>query len=359
MINNISPKIAIIGAGICGSFLSYLLSTKGFSNIYLFEKKSLPEVLRLGKVCGGCLHKEAVQILVKHGLSSVIIPGTPINTISLVSVESTISFKHNHGRWIDRSILDNAIRTIAVQQGVTLINKKAKIIDSVAGLLLCNGQEQIFDLIIDCGGIATKSLPEWPEERLEKNGFGFQGYLKKIAGDPHGLDSLPCGEVRFLLDNFGYHGVVRVAGEEPYFHIASYLRGKKLHTSDFLKRYFLLEELHEKSATETLYRKRLPAQGKVFLCGDALGYPEPFTGEGMYFAIQTAERLAELITLNFQDRREISDISTKLWKKEIRILQKRQWARCQMITWIIESSIKRKFLFPLIPYIAPLASKLW
>ncbi len=348
-----SPKIAIIGAGIAGSFLSCLLAKKGFQKISLFEKKSLVVDHLLGKVCGGCLHKSAVKILKKYDLGEFIQPEMKINFVTLVSPEQKISFNYNHGVWINRKALDDGLRNHAVNLGVELINHQAKILD-LNGTIAFENTEQSFDLIIDAGGIGGKALPAWEESERKESGFGFQGYIPAESLKALNSINLETGEVRFYLDDTGYHGVVRAEGLKPYLHVASYLKGKKLQTSPFLKQFFSLEELLEKSATETLYRKRLPAKGRVLLCGDSLGYPEPFTGEGMYFAINTAERLANLI-----DQQITMDQMVSKWQDQVISIQQRQWRRCQMATWMINSSLKRKLIFPLIPYLAPVVTKLW
>ena len=41
----------------------------------------------------------------------------------------------------------------------------------------------------------------------------------------------------------------------------------------------------------TRSRNRVEADGRIFLCGDSTGYLEPFTGEGMSWALVSAERI--------------------------------------------------------------------
>jgi flavin-dependent dehydrogenase len=341
-------KIAIIGAGMCGSFLSYLLARKGFSAISLFEKKSFHSSNQLGKVCGGCLHHSAVSIFKENGLESIIQPGIDIKKVSLISPEKNTSFSLQHGKWINRRTVDDLLLERAQQEGVSVFNSKAKILDSENGIIQYGGKQENFEFIVDCGGISGSALPHWDETNISPAGFGFHGYCNADENRNHHLQSIEVGEVRFFIDDFGYHGVVKVDSLHPYFHVASYLRGKTLQTSEFLKQFFSLESLKEKSATPSLYRKRAPSKGRVFLCGDSLGYPEPFTGEGMRFAVETTTLFASLI-----------DVGLSSWNTQIVALQEKQWKRCQYATWFIEKSFRRKVFFPFIPYLNSITRSVW
>lgn len=352
-------KIAVIGAGLCGSFLSYLLAQRGFSDITLFEKKPLSDSKRLGKVCGGCLHHRAVEILTQYGLTETVRSGTKITKVSVISPEGSSAFVLNHGSWVNRRELDLELLNAAKSAGVKLLNHQAKILEAQSACVSFNQKQEQFDLIIDCGGIAGSALPEWPQQRRSVPGFGFQGYIDLEQGTQHALLNVAEGEVRFFIDDSGYHGLVRVDGQAPYLHVASYLCGTKLQTSSFLKQYFSLESLLERSATTPLGRKRLAARGRVLLCGDALGYQEPFSGEGMRFALQSAEKLAALISQCASKVQPHALDYAKLWTEQVKSLQSRQWLRCSGATWMIKTSLRRKLSFPVLPYIAPIASRVW
>jgi len=47
------------------------------------------------------------------------------------------------------------------------------------------------------------------------------------------------------------------------------------------------------------YRVRPPAEGGVLLVGDAAGFYDPFTGEGVFSALRAAEMAAETVTQAF------------------------------------------------------------
>ena len=355
---NHSSKIAIVGAGLCGSFLAYLLAKNNFSNLSLYEKRTLDDSKMLGKVCGGCLHHRAVDILDSYELSRVIVPGTEIKRISLVSAEHKVSFPLRHGKWVSRRLLDKGLRDAAIETGVPLYHSQVKILDSARGLLSVDGREVNFELIIYCGGIGGTGLCSWEEETRAGRGFGFQGILELKHAHSEALQDIQPGEVRFLIDDEGYHGVVKVEGASPFLHVASYLRGKNLKTSDFLNKHLSLENLQERSATPPLQRKRVASQGRVFLCGDALGYPEPFSGEGMLYACESAVKFMKTLSHHAVSDMALFQLSAS-WAAYVEATQKWQWQRCAWTTWGITTALKRRLLLPLAPYFAPVITRRW
>jgi flavin-dependent dehydrogenase len=66
------------------------------------------------------------------------------------------------------------------------------------------------------------------------------------------------------------------------------------------------------------WRPSSVANAKVALVGDAAGYIEPFTGEGMGWALQSASLLL----------RTLSEQSAGCWTRDLADLYQRDWNRC-------------------------------
>jgi len=83
--------------------------------------------------------------------------------------------------------------------------------------------------------------------------------------------------------------------------------------------------------TPPLTRCRDVAQQRIFLVGDAAGYVEPFTGEGMAWALEGGMAVA----LHVQSLLEGQEGQEAHWRSSWRrIIGRRQWT-CRGLSWLL------------------------
>lgn len=82
----------------------------------------------------------------------------------------------------------------------------------------------------------------------------------------------------------------------------------------------------------TRHRTRLEDSSRVFVCGDAAGYLEPFTGEGMSWALGAAERLGPLVIGALEGAYEPG-----AWTASVR----REWSRRRVLCRSVSALLRR------------------
>ena len=93
------------------------------------------------------------------------------------------------------------------------------------------------------------------------------------------------------------------------------------------------DSLDDLSATPPLRRSRHAGKGRLLAIGDAAGYVEPFTGEGMTWAMQSGIAASELIADVIQTGgdRELEAVGER-WAGQLARLLRRKKFLCRTIT---------------------------
>ena len=171
-----------------------------------------------------------------------------------------------------------------------------------------------------CDGIKGSSL-------RSHGGFGWRVWPGERVGLGGISDQFPggCSEyaVTMMCGRAGYAGVapladgraVIAAAADPAWFAARASRGAGP-LSDLLNELGLEGAcdlgVHQYAGVPALRRsrERVEAGGRVFVVGDAAAYLEPFTGEGMSWALSSAERAHRFVMDAISGRYEIGS-----WKK--------------------------------------------
>ena len=147
---------------------------------------------------------------------------------------------------------------------------------------------------------------------FEQRPTGPVGWTAHLAAD-HPLAErlpLPPGTIAMMVGGGGYVGLVRLPGGSVDVAAAISLAGGR-RPGPAVGRIVasvrgwppaVHADLENWAAsvpgawvTPPLRRRRPPGGGRVLVLGDAAGYVEPMTGEGMTWAMESAELAAELI----------------------------------------------------------------
>jgi flavin-dependent dehydrogenase len=181
------------------------------------------------------------------------------------------------------------------------------------------------------GGSLT-DLPEFGWTIAEASRFGA-GAVVDATGD-----APPHGDLRMLLDSIGYLGIVRLPDDRvdlaAAFHASAVRRvgGPAEAAARLLERHAMPALAAEaRSArwqgTPTLTRRRRRvAAGPIACIGDAAGYVEPFTGEGMTWAMRSGVEVATFI-----DAALATGQSLDGWNTRHRRLFARHHRRCRLV----------------------------
>ncbi|HEY7544927.1 MAG TPA: NAD(P)/FAD-dependent oxidoreductase [Blastocatellia bacterium] len=304
-----SAEIAIIGAGPAGAHLATRLAESN-RDVILFDPRGAWE-----KPCGGGVPTRALREFA-FLLESSEYPRKLIRRITMISPferRVTVSFKTPFAVF-SRKVLNGLILDRAIQAGARFIQSGVKDFSRTSdgwALKTADGLEWRARMLVGADGAASFT-------RRRLIGIFPQNDLALAFGYNVAMDDAQNGKsedevlIRFPKNFTGYlwafprpgvmnFGVASKLGERTSDELRRLL-------SDFVRDYYggrmpdqdrmdffgaKIPTLDRRSWT----RARASGEGWA-LVGDAAGFADPITGEGIYFAIKSAEVLAEAITGN-------------------------------------------------------------
>jgi len=313
----------VIGAGPAGAAAALLLARSG-ARVLLVERKTFPRY----KVCGGCLSARAVQLLTSLGVGQALASAgaLPLERVVVHAARRTLSLPMSGGRALSRATLDSLLVQEAVQAGAHLLTGVYAEVEGVEGpnrrVALTSRSESPPPLsgpvrlragvVLAADGLGHPSLRRLGTfgERVSESSYLGAGSVLPAGGswpEPHALHMVVGGQ--------GYAGVVRV--EHQGVNIAAALAPSFVSEMGGLGPAILsmlrgtgapgVPELEgvRWQGTPLLTRRTVPlADTRLFLLGDAAGYVEPFTGEGMTWALSSAQALVPLALEGAHDWRD-------------------------------------------------------
>ena len=281
--------VLVIGAGPAGGVAALSLARRGAS-VLLVDRAAWPRE----KVCGCCLSEQGAAMLDDAGARLPI--AAPFRGVVIRCGRRSAGISSRGGLVVTRRDLDCAIARAAVKAGATFIPAcTARVVAvpprGVAAALGCHGLRAPARAVIAADGVGGRSLDELPE-------FQPRVVPRSRFGASVTLDAAPSwverGVVQMVVGAGGYVGAVRL--DDRRTHIAAALEpastrglGGPSHAAAAILRSagVSLPGIEEARwhATPALTRSRRVQRDRVFVVGDAAGYVEPFTGEGMTWAI--------------------------------------------------------------------------
>ena len=309
----------VVGAGPAGSTAAILLAERGFT-VTLLDKAAFPRP----KICGEYLSPEAARVLDRLGVLKAVdgAGAQPLRGMRITAPDGTVldGTYPTGGPWrgyrdhalairrtdLDRILLERA-RTLPVdvreRHRVTGLIREG---GAVAGVTAETAEGVSVDirsrLVVGADGrasVVARALGLVRPHRLRRlalirhvsgvDGLGDRGEIYVDPPDYCILNPVAPGIVNLSL-------VVPLAHARPF-------RGR-------LETFFeaRLKQLRRVPARlvgmrpagplmtmgPLAYRVADPRVGGVMLAGDATGFYDPFTGEGLYTALRSAEMLAEV-----------------------------------------------------------------
>jgi menaquinone-9 beta-reductase len=356
--------IAVIGAGPAGAFAAYLLA-QTTPNVLLIDKAQFPRA----KVCGCCINNSAINMLDENNLGNLLAEqgAVPLRDLSLHEANRNAIVNLPSGYSLSRNKFDLALIEAAISRGVTFLpGVSAQVMEASSNQrsvrLECEQKTQKIKarVILVADGLNGRSLDHYPE-------FDFVTEVNSRFGCGTIVDDAPDfyqpGRIYMSCASSGYVGLVRL--EDGRVDVAAALdrefsranSGPAKAATKILQMSNLpvppsLAEVHW-SGTESLTRKRKSIAGdRIFVLGDSCGYAEPFTGEGIAWALTSAQGVVSVA------ERALMEWSPSLvgaWQaKHKHLIQARQ-KRSTAIALGLRNDMLRHFAFPLIstfPFIA-------
>ena len=357
---NISQPIAehttwdaiIAGAGPSGSLTALLLARQGFK-VLLLEKAAFPRM----KVCGCCLSGLGVSILKSPDLQSVLIDANavPLKMLELRSPSSSSRFMLQGGMAVSREQLDTSLVQSAMRAGASFMPKTLARPGPLAG-----GESCISVLRAGISSPLHARVLIWAAGLSDAGKMGGgEPWIKIEDGSPIGVGCLidspepgfGTGSIYMATSAKGYAGMVLL--RDGRMNIGACLRIPKDGSRPDIPQSVMqiiedcglplpanLSEVQWHGTPPLTRTAQKISAERIFALGDAAGYVEPFTGEGMSWALLAAQTLSPIAASAIQrwDNRLISS-----WNNAFAQNVRSRQQVCRAISFIL----KRKGLFNL------------
>lgn len=338
----------VIGAGPGGVVAAKMLAEVGMQTL-LVEAKRFPRE----KVCGGCLNQRAVKNLHEAGFTEALesCGGVTTDGFELRTAGRSLRLRIPRGLAITRRTLDDHLTQAADAAGVEVrFGTSATVLPSASDALRRvqltddRGMSIVVeaDVVIAADGIGASSLARLPEFRSVVQPDSLLGVGAVLrTGASH---TLTPGAIHMAIGEQGYVGAVRC--EEESVNLAAAFSPAAISRRGVIP--LLVRETLDRAgielqddlthadwrATRQLTRSagRLAAH-RLFVIGDAGGYVEPFTGEGMAAAIEDAIAVTPFVIPAVRDwDNTLSD----RWETEQRCRQRNRQAACRRLSWMLQ-----------------------
>ena len=306
----------VIGAGPAGAVASRELARRGAS-VLLVDKAAFPRP----KVCGCCLNRAAVAALESLGLGHVLAGAVPLDRTVLAAGMRSAEVRLPGGVALSREAFDAALVREAVAAGVAfrpgVMAKVAVLGEPGAGAtgFFCRTVRSVLasgELLLTLSHGDGSHEPLAARAAILATGLNSSDTrvspTSRIGAGvvvPDAPAFFAPGTVYMATGRGGYVGLVRVEGGrldvaaafDAGFVKASGGLGPAAETILNTTGWPSIPDLAALPWKGTPALTRTPAtlaSHRVFAVGDAAGYVEPFTGEGMAWAITSAAALAPI-----------------------------------------------------------------
>lgn len=303
-----SWPVVVVGAGVAGSFVAARLAHSGVS-VLLVDRDRFPR----SKVCGACLSGRALAVLGRSEVPGL--PGLP-QGLGMVPLkwfrlgaggnEGTVPL--GTGGAVSRHALDAGMLGIASRAGATVWQEtEALMVESdkaLARLRLSRRGAPVeveAGLVVLADGLGGRLSGRLLPDKVSKDSRVGAGC---VLGPESAGDYAP-GVIHMACHGSGYLGMVRqedgsldmaMAADKPAMARAGGPAGLARAVLESC-RWPVPPAMSQAQwrGTPPLTRSRIAGAPGLVAVGDAAGYLEPFTGEGMGWALEGAERLSAMV----------------------------------------------------------------
>ncbi|MDB6146688.1 MAG: hypothetical protein JWO45_352 [Spartobacteria bacterium] len=305
--------VAIVGAGPAGSTCAMFCAQAGLRTLVI-EREKFPRE----KVCGDCLNPACWPVLQRLGLVDRVrgLPHGKLDAVEFIAIGGArVRVDLPSGDYaevaIKRSLFDSLLLDRARESGAevrdgTLVTALEKTpwgdwnIDTVSNKIVAHA------VIAADGRNSTVARLRNLLPRPERERVGLQAHIPLPPGFGHKV------VLQFLPD--GYSGQAPV--NEAELNLCLVARGPHIERlKTWAVKEFGIPTDHPWRTVSPLTRAALdPVHDKLLLIGDAARVVEPFTGEGIFYALRSGELAAKAIVKILRD--EDRDSSLREFKRD-------------------------------------------
>lgn len=301
-------KVVVVGGGPAGSTCAALLAAAGL-DVILLERAAFPRT----KVCGEYLNAGAQAQLVALGIANQIAGRCNlIDGIRLHIAERQLELPFAAPAWsIARSRLDEMLLAYACKTGVNAITARAESIERVGdhvriGFRDASGLDRTLDADVIVGADGLGSLVA---RKLRLAAAGARRGHFAVGGHYAGFGDL-AGFIEMYVSQKAYFAInpldsdlanVMLVVDQADLHSWSGAFDQRMqqtaaHLAGGRRTIGAVQRIGRRVAIGPLsHHVRTVADTNVYLVGDAAGFVDPFTGQGVYLALHSARLAAEAI----------------------------------------------------------------
>ena len=321
--SNTNYDVAIIGGGLAGLSMSILLAQKGY-RVILFEKETYP----FHKVCGEYISMESWNFMKGLGLDldELHVPMIQNLVVSAPNGNYLTSKLDMGGFGISRYLLDNELKIIATNSGVTIcegtkINEVKMGVDNFA--LKYNGIELSASVVAAGYGKKSNLDVKWKRKFSQTKATKLNNY---IGVKYHIKTDFPADTI--ALHNFenGYCGISKVENDtyclcylttaknlQTYGGSIKNMEENVLYLNPYLKKIFTQSSFVYSSPvtiSQISFDKKSQVENHILMIGDAAGMVTPLCGNGMSMAMHSA-KIAAKVTDDFLNKKIARNVMEK------------------------------------------------
>ena len=301
----------VVGAGPAGAMAARELARRG-AGVLLVDKARFPRY----KVCGGCLNPRALRVLARAGLGHLVekLRAVPLTRFKLGARGAVADVPLPPGAGLSREALDTALVREAVASGAAFLpGVGAALLPAIGPTdrrrlrLRQAGREQQAEarIVLAANGLtggleehpAAEPAADRPWEPGSRVGAGVM-IPEPVPGYQPGTIYMACGADGYVGQTVVEDGRVDMAAALDPAAVkraggTGELAEQVLERAGF-PAYPGLARLPWKGTPHLTRQAPVLGGERLFVLGDAAGYIEPFTGEGMAWAFAGAALVAPL-----------------------------------------------------------------
>ena len=336
--------VIVVGAGPAGSLAARETARLGATTL-LIDKDAFPRY----KVCGGCLSGHALAALARAGLGELVkhVGGVATHQFCWAAGGRTVKLPLSHGMAISRETLDAQLVREAICSGAAFLPQSLARLGPVENQIRCvsicqnrHTSEVKARIVLAADGISGEFVG--PADGITRNipANSYLGAGAQLATAPPQVEP---GVIYMACADGGYVGATQV--ENGQLDMAAALdatmvkktgglgpAAAKIVADAGLARV-LDPARFSWRGTPNLTRSYSCVGGeRVFAIGDAAGYVEPFTGEGIGWAMSASLAVAPLVC---QACERWEPTMVQNWSRTHRATVARRQRTCRMLRWIL------------------------
>ena len=352
--------VVVVGAGPAGSMAARQLAREGLS-VLLVDRQLFPR----WKICGACLNAGSTNALREAGLGTMLqdLGAVRLSEMRIAAWSRQACLRLPESFSVSRRALDAALLTAAIEAGVEFLPGASATLGPCcrdAGDLARHSVPssasgaRIVRLSLGAGRVSVAGRVVVAADGLSggllsSDGAGrtdWQAPAARVgvgATSPIGPDFYVPGTIFMAIGTSGYLGLVRLENQQLNIAAAfdkNYLRhagGAGKAAAAVLEQAGLpaiggVESLAWKGTVPLTRRPAARAIERVFAIGDAAGYVEPFTGEGISWALAGALVVSSFVRSAV---RSWDSSLVTLWEKHYRDTIARSQRTCAILASLL------------------------